>query len=249
MPAAAGCAPGRCRGSVVPGQPERFGRDASGGLTYAEIARELSRPTSTVSREVARNGGPGGYRADRADQVARRRARRSGRTRSPAPGAGVRRGRAPEAVRRFEEHFTGLLVGTGMPWMASRVLVCLYTTDSGGVTAAELVRRLQVSPASVSKAVGLLEEQGLIRCECDARRRADRYVIGDDVWCRAVLASVRVNAALADGARQGAEVFGAGTPVGDRFEEMGRFLALLSRDLLEKAEYWRRQAGPPARDG
>ncbi|WP_222723912.1 helix-turn-helix domain-containing protein [Streptomyces sp. uw30] len=30
-------------------------------LSYADIARRLNRPASTVSREVARNGGPGRY--------------------------------------------------------------------------------------------------------------------------------------------------------------------------------------------
>ncbi|MFD1934509.1 helix-turn-helix domain-containing protein [Nonomuraea mangrovi] len=46
------------------------------GLGYAEIARRLGRPTSTISREVARNSAPGGYLADRAQQAAGQRARR-----------------------------------------------------------------------------------------------------------------------------------------------------------------------------
>ena len=36
------------------------------GLGYAEIARQLDRPTSTISREIARNGGAHAYRADHA---------------------------------------------------------------------------------------------------------------------------------------------------------------------------------------
>ena len=28
------------------------------GLAYAEVARQLDRPTSTITREVMRNGGP-----------------------------------------------------------------------------------------------------------------------------------------------------------------------------------------------
>src|SRR3954452_23280506 len=45
-------------------------------LPYAEIARRLDRPTSTVTREVMRNGGPGAYRADLAHRATERRAHR-----------------------------------------------------------------------------------------------------------------------------------------------------------------------------
>ncbi|MFF1799329.1 helix-turn-helix domain-containing protein, partial [Kitasatospora sp. NPDC058263] len=46
------------------------------GLPYAEIARRLDRPTSTITREVMRNGGPTGYRADLAQRATGHRARR-----------------------------------------------------------------------------------------------------------------------------------------------------------------------------
>ena len=42
---------------------ETVGLGLARGECFAEIARRLSRPTSTVSREVARNGGRGCYRA------------------------------------------------------------------------------------------------------------------------------------------------------------------------------------------
>jgi len=64
------------------------------GLDYAAIARRLGRPTSTVSREVARNGGPGRYRADLAHLATTHRARRTlrppqatGHTAPDAPAA------------------------------------------------------------------------------------------------------------------------------------------------------------------
>src|ERR1051326_3508755 len=50
------------------------------GLSYAEIARRLDRPTSTVTREVMRNGGPAAYRADLAHYATEHRARRRRKT-------------------------------------------------------------------------------------------------------------------------------------------------------------------------
>ena len=57
-------------------------------LSYAEIARRLGRPTSTITREVMRNGGPTAYRADLAQRATERRAHR----RRPASSRG------PESV-------------------------------------------------------------------------------------------------------------------------------------------------------
>ena len=64
------------------------------GLAYAEIARRVDRPTSTITREVMRNGGPASYRADLAHRATERRAhrRRSAAAQGPkappqAPGA------------------------------------------------------------------------------------------------------------------------------------------------------------------
>src|SRR3954471_14706660 len=132
-------------------------------LAYAEIARKLDRPTSTITREVMRNGGPTAYRADLAQRATERRAHRrrqaASRVAQAAPQA---HGRDAEAVREYEETFTTLLMQQGLPKMMSRVLTCLYTTDAGSLTASELVQRLQVSPASISKAVTFLETQGLI---------------------------------------------------------------------------------------
>jgi hypothetical protein len=42
-------------------------------------------------------------------------------------------------VREYEEMFTTVLMQSGLPKMMSRVLVCLYTTDAGSLTASELV--------------------------------------------------------------------------------------------------------------
>lgn len=55
---------------------EEISRGMASGESLRSIARRLGRSPSTVSREVARNGGGSRYRAHRADQAALRRARR-----------------------------------------------------------------------------------------------------------------------------------------------------------------------------
>ncbi|KAA2261978.1 helix-turn-helix domain-containing protein [Solihabitans fulvus] len=210
------------------------------GLAYTEIAKRLARPTSTITREVTRNGGPNGYRADQAHRATERRARRRRASPSaPSPAEADAYGRDPEAVHGFEEQFTELLVQTGLPKMVARVLGCLYATDTGSRTAADLVQRLQVSPASISLAVRYLEEQELVRRERDPSNRREHYVIDDDVWFRAMLASAAANAVLAKGAHAGALTLGADTPAGARLADMGRFLDHVGRDLVTSAEHWR----------
>jgi len=55
---------------------EQISRGLAAGQSLRRIAGELGRPPSTVSREVARNGGRGRYRAVLADEHAWRQARR-----------------------------------------------------------------------------------------------------------------------------------------------------------------------------
>ncbi|SDX93241.1 Transposase and inactivated derivatives, IS30 family [Saccharopolyspora shandongensis] len=55
---------------------EEISRGLSAGKFLREIARELGRDVSVISREIARNGGHQAYRAAEADQAAWQRARR-----------------------------------------------------------------------------------------------------------------------------------------------------------------------------
>ncbi|MGW4498387.1 helix-turn-helix domain-containing protein [Micromonospora sp. NPDC004336] len=207
------------------------------GLAYAEIARRLDRPTSTVTREVMRNGGPTAYRADVAHRATERRAHR--RRKAAAPGtpraSAPAYGRDGSAVREYEEVFTTLLMQQGLPRMASRVLTCLYTTDAGSLTAADLVQRLQVSPASVSKAVAQLESLGLVRRDRDERRR-ERYVVDDDVWYQSMISNARSLAQLAETARNGIGVLGSDTPAAARLENIARFVDFIGESITRAAE-------------
>ena len=194
------------------------------GLGYAEIGRRLGRPTSTISREVTRNGTPGDYAADHAQRAAGARARR----RRPRPAEPVAEGEP--AARDFVDRFASLLAATGLPRMTARVFVCLLTADAG-LTAADLVRRLRVSPASVSKSVGYLEGMRLVARRPDAGGRRERYVVDDDVWMQAWQADTGAHGELAGAARRGVELFGADTTAGVRLDRMGRFFARLSEQM------------------
>ncbi|WP_067813431.1 GbsR/MarR family transcriptional regulator [Actinomadura kijaniata] len=208
----------------------------AGGLGYAEIARRLGRPTSTVSREVLRNGGPGGYRADHAHQATAWRARRPRTPPFPEPPRDPD-GRDPAAVDGFVERFATLMVRTGLPRTAARILACLISVDAGSLTAAELVARLRVSPASISKGIAYLEGLEIVHRERDGRR--ERYTVDDDVWARTVSVSARTHTLWADTARQGVALFGPRTPAGGRLTRMAAFFNRLgdysSADLAAPA--------------
>ncbi|MEU9863648.1 helix-turn-helix domain-containing protein [Streptomyces sp. NPDC047971] len=206
-------------------------------LPYAEIARRLERPTSTITREVMRNGGPTNYRADLAHRATERRTHRR-RTTAPqaAQPAALPHGRDPEAVAEYEEQFTTVMMQSGLSnKMMARVMVCLLTTDSGSLTASELVQRLQVSPASISKAIAFLESQALVRRERDEKRR-ERYIIDESLWYQSMVASVQALTRQVDISRQGVTVLGPGTPAATRLENVARFLDFVGESLARAAE-------------
>ncbi|MFD5323091.1 helix-turn-helix domain-containing protein [Streptomyces sp. NPDC127092] len=225
-------------------QPERqqIALGLADGLAYAEIARRLDRPTSTVTREVMRNGGPAGYRADLAHRATEHRAQRRKQTSPRGTGAGAgpaaheeAYGRDVEAVRAYEEMFTTVLMQSGMPKMMARVMASITISDEGSLTAPELVQRLQVSPASVSKAVAFLESQGLVRRD-RAEGRRERYIVDDDVWYESVMASARATAHVTETARQGVVVLGRDTPAGIRLENIARFADFVSESITRAAQ-------------
>ncbi|WP_435594515.1 helix-turn-helix domain-containing protein [Streptomyces panacea] len=205
-------------------------------LPYAEIARRLDRPTSTITREVMRNGGPTAYRSDLAHRATERRAHRRGSATSQgAESAPLPHGRDAEALAAYEDTFTTVLMATGLSKMPARVLTCLFTTDAGSLTAPQLAQRLQVSPASISKAITFLESQSLVRRERDERRR-ERYVVDNELFYQATIASARANDQLVETARQGVAVLGPHTPAATRLENIARFLDFISESITRAAE-------------
>ncbi|WP_426185252.1 MarR family transcriptional regulator [Microbacterium sp. TWP3-1-2b2] len=192
------------------------------GLAYAEIARRIGRPTSTVSREVARNGHRD-YTAGQAQQATRRRTR--SRT------TGIRTNAIADPARAFVEELTSALASTGMPRMASRVFAGLITAESDTATAAGLVSELGVSPASVSKAIGYLEGMELVERRSEPGDRREYYRVGDDVWTRAMRTDSSGHADVADAAHRGLALLGAKSAAGIRLARMGQFFGALTDHL------------------
>ncbi|GAA1091667.1 hypothetical protein GCM10009663_39320 [Kitasatospora arboriphila] len=120
------------------------------------------------------------------------------------------------------------------------MLAALFTTDSGGLTSAELVRRLHVSPASVSKAPGHLETQALVRPERDPHSRAERYAVDADVAFRPVMADVRNQPRIAEACGAVAQKLGTTAPAGARLEITSQFLLHVTDDLARSARQWHR---------
>src|SRR6516162_6484462 len=66
----------RSRWALALTEREEISRAVVAGHSIRAIGASLGRAPSTISRELRRNGGSGGYRASRADQAAWDRARR-----------------------------------------------------------------------------------------------------------------------------------------------------------------------------
>jgi DNA-binding transcriptional ArsR family regulator len=236
-------------GRLTQQERQQIALGVADGLAYAEIARRLDRPTSTVTREVMRNGGPGGYRADLAHRATERRThRRAAATPRGTAAPALPHGRDAAAVREYEDAFAAVFMQSGLPRMPARVQASLYTSDSGSLTAAELVQSLQVSPATVSKAIALLESLGLVRRERDERRR-ERYVVDPEVWYQSMLASAKANTLFADTARQGVAILGAGTPAAARLENIARFVDFVAESIIRAAEQAREILSASPRPG
>jgi IS30 family transposase len=71
----------RAARALTVAEREDISRGLAAGDSFRQLARQLGRPPSTVSREVGRHGGRTGYRATVADQAAWARSRRPKRCR------------------------------------------------------------------------------------------------------------------------------------------------------------------------
>ncbi|MFD3930172.1 hypothetical protein [Streptomyces sp. NPDC058614] len=124
-------------------------------------------------------------------------------------------------------------------WQAASSGVARIMARSSAQVWLRPAQQLQVSAATISHAVRLLERQDLIRRGRDDRGRRHRYFLDDKAGLRTVAAGVAANQRFAATALRGAELFGAETAAGSRLALAGRFLERLGDDLIRSAEkHW-----------
>jgi DNA-binding transcriptional regulator GbsR (MarR family) len=140
---------------------------------------------------------------------------------------------------RFVEDFALLLTETGVPRMPARVFACVLADDSGGLTAAELAERLQVSPAAISGAVRWLMQMHLLTRGREPGARRDHYRMRDDQWYEATVFKTAALRRFEDVLAEGVRLVGADGPAGRRLQETQEFFAFFRAELPALLGRWR----------
>jgi DNA-binding transcriptional regulator GbsR (MarR family) len=146
--------------------------------------------------------------------------------------------RAADPLFEYIERFAAVLVVAGFPPMPARVFVALLVTDSGHLTAAELARLLQISPAAVSGAVRYLVQTGLVHKERVPGSRRDYYRMPANMWDDMLRMRDQVMARWTAMVREGIELVGPDTPAGARLAEQAAFLEFASSQLADILDRW-----------
>jgi DNA-binding transcriptional regulator GbsR (MarR family) len=115
----------------------------------------------------------------------------------------------------------------------------LLATDSGRLTAAELVERLQISPAAISGAVRYLTQLNLVVRVHEPGSRRDVYRVYDDAWYESTMRQERVYLCLQESARDGVQTLGADTPAEARMAETLAYIEFLQAEVPAMLERWR----------
>lgn len=150
--------------------------------------------------------------------------------------------RDEEAVRRFVEQLALLFAAWGFPRMAGRVLFALMTAEGRGLTASDLARTLDASPAAISGAVRYLTQIGLLVREPVPGSRRDLYCVRDDAWYAGSVYKNGLFETIAAIGRPAIEALGGPqTAPGTRVADMLAFLEFLEREMLVLLDRWEKE--------
>jgi DNA-binding transcriptional ArsR family regulator len=143
-----------------------------------------------------------------------------------------------ESLPEFIEKFAAVLIVAGFPPMPARVFVALLVTDSGRLSAAELVDLLQISPAAVSGAVRYLTGLGLVHKERVPGSRREYYRMPADIWHQVMLLRNHVLTRWAGLLKEGIDLVGADTPAGRRMAGHVGFFEFLAAEMPAVMARW-----------
>jgi DNA-binding transcriptional regulator GbsR (MarR family) len=147
--------------------------------------------------------------------------------------------RNAEVVSRFVEKFAAVLTESGFPRMPARLFAALLASDSGTMTASELVGLLRISPAAISGAVRYLTQVNLVSREHEPGARRERYRVHSDVWYEAMARRDRVLSRCEQSLRDGIELLGRNTGAGARMAETLAFFEFVQTELHSLLDRWR----------
>ena len=156
--------------------------------------------------------------------------------------------RDEDGVRLYVERMAMTFADVGFPRMAARVLFLVTSADEP-LTAAEIGKRLDASPAAISGAVRHLMHLGLLTREPVPGSRRDRYRAPEDGWMDVAAVKGGIYKTFADLSDEGAEAAGRTTPGGQRIERMRDFFIFVQRELDMIGQRWHESRGtqPPGR--
>jgi hypothetical protein len=141
-------------------------------------------------------------------------------------------------IRHFVERLALVLADMGLPTMAARVWVAALTAESDTVTAGEIGKRLEVSPAAVSGAVQYLLQVGLLKRVATPGSRRQHFSADTDQWADMFLSRQRGLKEFAAIADQGVALVGPGTLAGGRIGEIRDFFEYLAEEMPRMLEHW-----------
>ncbi|APU15411.1 MULTISPECIES: GbsR/MarR family transcriptional regulator [Actinoalloteichus] len=142
-----------------------------------------------------------------------------------------------EAARRHADRLAGLLDAAGFPRMPARTLMALLTSPSGELTAEQISKTLDVSPAAVSGAIRYLQSTHLVHTGSLRGTRRRVYSLAPN-WYTATLTRSSMYGELRELARASPPSLRPDTAAGQRVEEMADFYAFLNRKFPELLTEW-----------
>jgi len=145
---------------------------------------------------------------------------------------------ATGSLPEFIEKFAAVLIIAGFPPMPARVFVALVVTDSGRLSAAELVDLLQISPAAVSGAVRYLSGLGLVHKERVPGSRREYYRMPSDPWHQVMMQQNQVLVRWSALLKEGIDQVGADSPAGRRMAEHAGFFEFLATEMPAVMARW-----------